>query len=346
MADTMKAIVIHEFGGPEVLGDIEEAPVPVPEAHQVLVKVNNCSVCYLDTIVRSGVRPGTKLPLILGHEIAGEVAEVGAAVRGLAVGDRVASTYRGVCGHCWYCRNEQSAFCQNLKSAGVEADGGYAEYVALNSSSLAVIPTNVSDEAASIAGCVLGAVFKGVTKHGRIQPGDAVLVTGASGGAGLHAVQLAALSGGRVLAVTTSPEKADAIRAQGADEVLTGTKEEIVESVMEMTGGRGATVVLECVGQPTTGLSLRCLAPGGRLIFVGAVGVEPAKISIPKLLYRETEIVGVASPNVGELAVLLELIGQGRVKPIISDVLPLAAARRAHEMLKEGTNLGRISLEI
>ncbi|MGD2102712.1 MAG: zinc-binding dehydrogenase, partial [Acidimicrobiia bacterium] len=288
----------------------------------------------------------TEVPLILGHEIAGEVVETGSAVRGLRHGDRVASTYRGVCGHCWYCRHERSVFCQNLRSAGVEADGGYAQYVALNASSLAIIPDGVSDEDASIAGCVLGAVYKGVTQKADVQPGDTVMITGASGGAGLHAVQLAALSGGRVLAVTTSVEKADSIRAEGAHEVLSGTKEEILERVMELTDGRGVSIVLECVGQPTTSLSLRSLAPGGRLVYIGAVGVEQARFSVPRMLYQETEIVGVASPNVGELAELLGLIRDERVRPIISDRLSLDRAGEAHQMLMDRSNLGRVTLEL
>ncbi|MGA7272545.1 MAG: alcohol dehydrogenase catalytic domain-containing protein [Acidimicrobiia bacterium] len=346
MTETMKAIVMHEFGGPEVLGEPEEVPLPVPGPHQVLVEVNQCSVCYLDTIVRSGVRPGTPLPLILGHEIAGVVVDVGSAVQGWRSGDKVASTYRGVCGRCWYCRHEQSVFCRNIASAGVEVNGGYAEYVALNASSLAQIPDGVADSDASIAGCVLGAVYKGVTQKGRVQPGDTVLVTGASGGAGLHAVQLAALAGAKVLAATTSAEKAQSIIEQGAYQVLSGAKEEIVEQVMAATHGRGVTVALECVGQPTTSLSLRCLAPGGRLVYIGAVGVEPARVSIPKMLYQETEIVGVASPNAGELAELLELIADGRVKPVISDIFPLAKAGDAHAMLRDRSNLGRVSLAV
>jgi len=346
MAEKMKAVVMHEFGGPDVLGGVEEVALPVPDAHQALVRVHNCSVCYLDTIVRSGVRPGTRLPLILGHEIAGTVVEVGSAVQGLKAGDRVASTYRGVCGHCWYCRHEQSVFCRNLRSAGVEVDGGYAQYVTLNDSSLAVIPDGVADEDATIAGCVLGAVYKGVVKKGAVQPGDTVFVTGASGGAGLHAVQLAALAGGRVFAATTSADKADAIRAQGAHEVLTGSKEEVIDQVKSLTDGRGVTVVLECVGQPTTSLSLRSLAPGGRLVYIGAVGVEQARFSVPRMLYQETEIVGVASPNVGELAELLGLIQEGRVKPVISDRLPLERAGEAHQMLKDRSNLGRVTLQV
>ena len=346
MAQTMKAIVMHEFGGPEVLGQPDEVARPVPDRRQVLVEVNRCSVCYLDTIVRSGVRPGTPLPLILGHELAGVVVEFGSAVQGWEVGDRVASTYRGVCGACWYCRNEQSAFCDNIRSPGVESNGAYAEFVAVNASSLALIPNAVSFADASIAGCVLGAVYKGVTKKGRIQPGDTVLITGASGGAGLHAVQLASLAGGRVFAATTSPEKEDAIRLQGADEVLSGTKEEVVERVMELTDGRGVTVVLECVGQPTTSLSLRSLARGGRIVYVGAVGTEPARFSVPRMLYQETEIMGVASPNAGELAELLGLIGQGKVRPVISDTLPLERAGDAHRMLAERSNLGRVTLKM
>lgn len=340
----MKAVVLEEFGGPEVLKAVQQVPDPTPQRDEIVVKVTACAVCYLDSIVRAGIRPGIELPLILGHEIAGEVAEVGSAVTGFSPEQRVASTFRAVCGHCWYCRKEQSVFCTNVQGIGVDRNGGYAEYVALPASSLVPIPEGVDAEIATIAGCVLGAVYKGVVAKGRVQPGDTVLVTGASGGAGIHSVQLAVLAGGRVLARTTSEDKVAALRAAGAHEVLTGPDDEVLARVKELTHGRGVEIVLDCVGSATASLSLRALARGGRLVFIGEVGVEPTRISVARMLYRETEIYGVSSPSSGELATILDLIARGRVQPLISQSFPLEQAAEAHRLLGERANLGRMTL--
>jgi D-arabinose 1-dehydrogenase-like Zn-dependent alcohol dehydrogenase len=340
----MRAVILESFGGPEVLAGTREVPVPTPTVDEVLVKTGVCSVCYLDVIVRSGIRPGIELPRILGHEIAGEVVEPGAHVRGFAAGDRVACTYRAVCGHCWYCRHEQSVFCVNVEGIGVDRDGGYSEFVAVPASSLSAIPDGVSDEDASIAGCVLGAVYKAVVQKAKVRAGETVLVTGAGGGAGIHAVQLAGLSGARVLAATTSPGKRPAIKAAGADEVLSGADPEILARLRELTSGRGVDVVLDSVGQATSGLSLRALARGGRLVFIGELGPEPARVSVARMLYRETEIHGVASPSAGELAELLELIAQRRVKPMISQTMRLDQADRAHALLADRSNIDKLAL--
>lgn len=343
-APVMRAVVLEGFGGPEALDRVTEVSVPTPAGNEALVRVRACGVCYLDSIVRAGIRPGIALPLILGHEIAGEVAALGSQATGLEVGDRVASTYRMVCGHCYYCRGENSALCVNVQAAGVDRDGGYAEYAALPVSSLSRIPDGVSDEQATMAGCVLGAVYKAVVDKAQVRAGDNVLVTGAGGGAGIHAVQLAASSGAWVIAATTSAAKVEAIRKAGADEVLMGAEDEVVAQVKELTDDRGVEVVLDTVGRATSRLSFRALARGGRLVFIGELGVEPVKLSVPRMLYRETEIYGVASPSVGQLAKILTLIDRGQIEPAVGAVLDLADAARAHRMLADHANIGRVVL--
>jgi acryloyl-coenzyme A reductase len=186
-------------------------------------------------------------------------------------------------------------------------------------------------------------VWKGVVQKGKIRAGETVLVTGSSGGAGIHSIQMAKLAGAQVLALTTSPAKADVIKAAGADAVLSGTPEEILGAVKDHTGGRGVNVVLECVGKATASLSLRALERGGRLVFIGELGVEPTGISVARMLYRETEIYGVASPSAGELAQVLELIESGKLRPEIGSTLPLSEAAKAHQLLAE-SHTGRTVL--
>jgi acryloyl-coenzyme A reductase len=138
-----------------------------------------------------------KLPLTLGHEIAGVVVECGAGIQSLKKGDRVASTYRIACGHCRYCRGGHGEICDNRRGIGEHRDGGYAEYVTLPESVLAKIPDGVTFEQACVCGCVIGAVYNAVVRSASVRPGETVLVTGAGGGVGAHAVQTAPPAGAR-----------------------------------------------------------------------------------------------------------------------------------------------------
>ena len=176
----MKAIQLDRFGGPEVL-QLTDIDPPAPGDGQTLVQVKACGVCFLDAIVRSGLRSKAKLPLTLGHEVAGVVTAVGPNVRTVAVGDRVASTYRVACGHCRYCRAGDGAVCDNRTGIGEHIDGGYAEYTALPSDFLVKIPDGVAFEQASVCGCVIGAVYNAVVSAATVRPGETVLVTGGGG---------------------------------------------------------------------------------------------------------------------------------------------------------------------
>lgn len=342
----MKAIRLHEFGGPEKLR-AEEMEVPRPGEGEVLVQVKACGVCYLDVIVRSGMRSRAKLPLTLGHEIAGITAEIGPGVRTLKAGDPVASTYRISCGYCRYCRDGLGAVCDNRKGIGEHRDGGYAEYVALPELALSRIPPPVTFEQASICGCVIGAVYHAIVRSAAVRPGETVLVTGAGGGVGAHAVQLSRLAGARVVAVTSSKQKMERIRQLGAEEiVLSAPGADFSAEVKRLTGGRGAEVVIEAVGSATFSSSFRSLAKAGRLVFVGEVSGQPAQFNPALMIYKETVLTGAQSANSEELTQILELVAAGRIQPMIGEVLPLEDASRAHQMLAERKNFGRVVLRV
>jgi len=342
----MRAVRLHEFGGPEKLV-VEEADPPRPAADEVLVRVKACGVCYLDVIVRSGMRSRAALPLTLGHEIAGVVTEAGERVRSVAIGDRVASTYRIACGFCRYCRDGRGAVCDNRQGIGEHRNGGYAEYVTLPESAVSKIPPAVSFEQASICGCVIGAVYVAVVKKAVVRPGDTVLVTGAGGGVGAHAVQLSRLAGARVIAVTSSAAKADRIKELGADEVILNPRgSDFSLEVKRLTGGRGVEVAIEGVGSATFPFTFRSLARAGRLVFVGEISGQPAQFNPALMIYKEVMFTGAQSANAEELTQVLELVAQGRIQPMIGEVLPLESAAEAHRMLAENRNFGRLVLRV
>ena len=342
----MKAVRLSAFGGPDVL-KVEQVDVPKPRDGEVLIGVKACGVCYLDVIVRSGMRSRAKLPLTLGHEIAGVVVETGAGTRLFKSGDRVASTYRIACGHCRYCRGGHGEICDHRQGVGEHRDGGYGEFVALPESVVAAVPDRVPFEKACVCGCVVGAVYNAVVKSANVRPGETVLVTGAGGGVGTHAVQLSRLAGGRVVAVTSSPDKADRIRSLGAGEVVVVKRgQEWSEQVKALTDGRGAEVVIESVGSATFASSFRSLAKGGRLVFVGEISGQPAQFNAALMIYKEAWLTGAQSPNAEELTQVLQLTASGGIDPVIGQVLPLEDAARAHTLLADQSNFGRLVLSV
>jgi NADPH:quinone reductase-like Zn-dependent oxidoreductase len=342
----MKAVRLSAFGGPDVL-EVKEIDTPTPGEGEVLIQVKACGVCYLDVIVRSGLRSRAKLPLTLGHEIAGVVVETGPGTKIFKRGDRVASTYRISCGYCRYCRGGHGEICDNRQGVGEHRDGGYSEYVTLPESVVSAVPAAVPFEKACVCGCVVGAVYNAVVKAANVRPGDTVLVTGAGGGVGTHAVQLGRLAGGRVIAVTSSPGKADRIRALGADEVVvTERGQEWSGQIKGLTDGRGAEVVIESVGSATFASSFRSLAKGGRLVFVGEISGQPAQFNAALMIYKEAWLTGAQSPNAEELAQVLGLAASGGIDPIIGEVLPLEEAARAHRLLADQSNFGRVVLSV
>jgi acryloyl-coenzyme A reductase len=342
----MKAMRLHAFGAPDVL-KLEHVDPPKPADGEVLIAVKACGVCYLDVIVRSGMRSRAKLPLTLGHEVAGVVADTGARVRRFTIGDRVSSTYRISCGYCRYCRGGNDGVCDHRQGVGEHRDGGYAEYVALPESILAKVPDAVPFEKACVCGCVVGAVYNAVVKMAKVRAGETVLVTGAGGGVGSHSIQVSQVAGARVLAVTSSPDKVDRIRQLGADEViLMQSGVDFSGEAKQLTNGRGAEVVIEAVGSATFPSSFKSLAKAGRLVFVGEVSGQPAHFNPALMIYKECWLTGAQSPNSEELTQVLDLAAAGRIRPVIGEVMPLEDAARAHQLLADRSNFGRVVLAV
>lgn len=340
----MKAVVLQGYGGREQL-TVEDVPLPAFGPDQVLLKVGGCGVCYHDVIARNGHFPRTKTPGVIGHEVAGEVAEVGAAVKGFKPGDRVVVPMSAACGQCRLCRKGRPNLCQSAGGLfGEEIPGGYAEYMPAPASCLVRVPDSVSDAEASIVPCAMGTAYHALLKVGGLRPAETVLITGATGGVGIHAVQIAHMAGARVLAVTSSAVKADFLRSHGADEVLVSPDLDFHEEARDLTGGHGVDVIVNIVGQIAWNAALKSLDFGGRHVFVGNLNAQPVQLRPAHAILKEMSFLGTDAVTIGEIEELLRLIDAGKLKPVVERTLPLAQAAEAHRLLEDRQALGRLVL--
>jgi acryloyl-coenzyme A reductase len=338
----LKALYLEGIGKELVLKDVL---VPSPLApDEVLVKIELTGICYRDILTTKGFFPRTKLPVVLGHEIAGSIVKLGSGVTGFTEGDRVTSLIYEPCGKCEYCLSGRENLCRSKRTFGEDIDGSYADFVKVSSRSLVKAPEGVSSAGVAISACVTGMLLHAFRKRAALLPGETVLVTGAGGGVGIHAVQIAKALGARVIAATSSEWKAEPIREAGASDVVVWT-EGFGDQVKKLTDGRGVDVVLESVGGPTFDESMKSLAPGGRLVVVGNVLPSPVQFQLGVLILKELSIVGSVSSVKKDVEDALKLTAEGKIKPVVHDTLPLEEASRGHKLMSERATLGRVMLK-
>ena len=344
----MKALVVRKPGGVDAM-QMETLPDPVAGPREVLIKVDACGVCFHDILTRNGtLKAGVKMPCVLGHEIAGTVTAVGGEVVRFKTGQRVATAQRYyICGACRFCRSGRETLCTERKFLGdYGLVGGYGEYVAVGEDNVAAVPDNVALADASIASCAIGTCLNGVRDVGRVQMGESVLVTGAGGGLGMHAVQLARLAGALVIAQTTSPDKAERLRALGAQHVVVHKRgEDFSPEVKRLTGGRGVDVLIDNVGTPLFEPMRRSLGIAGRWILIGQLTGEFIAFNPAQLFLKNQSMLSVTSTSRNQLEDTLALMGRGAVQAVITQTLPLEEAAEAHRLVEAGRAAGRIVLK-
>jgi len=335
----MRAVVLDEYGGNLQLRDV---PIPEPAHDEVLLRVRACAVDRFDLAIRAGGRERADLPHILGHEIAGEVARAGAGVTGWKNGDRVAATLYLVCGTCRWCLRGRETICEAFRGhVGVNIPGGYAEYVTMPARNLVRLPGNIDFPAGSILANAIGTPFHALTARMRLAPGERLVVTGAGGGVGLHAIQLGWLLGASVMAVDIGDEKAAAMSRLGADAVVDPTVDDLELSIREWTDGKGADAVLELVGPATMPSTLAGLSKGGRMVIVGSHTGSTWTIDPGSIYRNEWEIKGSRNVSVDELATVVDLVARDVIKPMVAEVRPLADAEELHQRVRDGRVIGR-----
>jgi D-arabinose 1-dehydrogenase-like Zn-dependent alcohol dehydrogenase len=310
--------------------------------------VQACGACWHDVLVRSGASTeGTEFPVILGHEVVGVVAAVGDEVTEFSVGDRVVTVQREyVCGACRECRSGYEAKCPKKRFLGdLGLNGGYAELVAISEPSLVRVPAGVEELSVAVAACVIGTQLNALRDVANLQIGETVLVTGAGGGIGIHAVQLARMMGARVIGVTSSAGKAAAISAAGAHEVVVYERgADFSSRVLEVTDGRGCDVILENVGSALFESSLKCAAKHSRFVLVGDIAMQPVKLHLRDLRRQSVTIMGASSTSRAQLQDVMGLVQRGLVEPLVERTLPMSAAAQAHHLIEAGAVTGRLLL--
>ena len=322
----MKAVRIHHYGGPEVLV-YEEVPTPEPKAGQVLVRVAAATVNPIDVAVREDRFPTPKQPpKIIGSDGAGVVEAVGAEVTGLKPGDPV--------------------FFSGL---GVGSEGSYAEYAVVFEAAAVPVPEGLSLVEAAALGMVFPTAYYALVRRGALQAGEAVLVQGAAGGVGSASVQIATALGARVVGTVSGEAEADLVRSLGATDVIDYKTEDVVARGLELTDGKGFDLIHELVISANLPADVRLVAKGGRIVCTGQGPSQEASVPIGEALAKDASLLFMSLSNAGRagVAAIAAEIGAmaaaGKVRPVIGETLPLAEARRAHELLA-GLHLGKIVL--
>jgi acryloyl-coenzyme A reductase len=338
----MHAIVLNKLGGPEEL-EYREVPDPEPARGEVLVRVKAEGVCGRDLIDRRGGFRGLPLPVILGHEFVGEIVRA-APETGLAPGERVANLLRLGCGVCRSCARGEAVICEKgWQSYGQTRNGGYAELVTATPATLVKVPAAVSDVEAASAACTFGTALRALRTVGRVTLSDQVLITGASGGVGIAAIQIAKALGARVIAATSSDAKRHALVAAGADDVVVDAQGAFHEKVRAIVPA-GVDAVLELTGSPTFTSSMRSLRNGGRLILVGNILADSIKVNPGAVILFGYQVLGSAGCTRTDLEDVFAMIAAKKLRVVLHRVLPLKSAAEAHKILADRGAIGRVVL--
>lgn len=336
----MRAVRYH---GPKQPLRLEEVPTPDPGPGEVLVKVAAAGICHTELHFLSGLLNLGVAPLTLGHEVVGRVEKAGAGVTSVREGDRVIVYYYVGCGRCAHCLVGDENLCDALVAEyGFITDGGFAEYVRVPARNAVRLPDHLTDTAAAPIGC---GVTTAVHAAGlaRLAMGDVVLIYGV-GAVAFGLIQLSRLAGAEVIAVSRTPAKLDAAKAQGAAHVLNANLGKVAERVREITHGHGADVIFELVAtQDSMAACTQAIAKRGRLVFVG-YSEDSYTVHPIQLVITEASVMGSVGNTLDELVRAVDLVARGKVKTVVDRVLPLAEFQKGVDALSRGELVGRAVL--
>jgi len=329
MSTTMRAVAIRGHGGVERM-KLEQWPVPRPEADHALVEIKACSLNYMDVFVLHGMPDlPTKMPRIMGGDIAGIVREAGAGVAQDWIGKRVVLFPR-------------------FREGGVlgeHGNGGLCEYIAVDAWQLIEIPEGVGWKDAAALPIAYGTAHRMLYTRGRLAKGEKILILGASGGVGVACLQFAKRTGCEVYAVTSSAEKAAKLKALGADHPIVSTGD-FSREVWAATGKKGVDVAINFTGGDTWVPTQRCMAVHGRILTCGSTAGHDCAIDARFLWFREMEIIGSRAYLHADIEACLRFVADRSLVPVVEKELPLEQAAEGVRMLAERRVFGKVVVHV
>jgi alcohol dehydrogenase len=330
----MKALVLRKHGSLDDLEVVDHHPLPRATEGHAVIRVRASSFNYHDVFTMRGM-PGIKVPLpvVIGLDMAGEISEIGAGVTGWKTGDRVLV----------------NPLNKKKGLMGEMLDGGMAEYCLVSADQLVSMPEGVSFAEAASLPVAYGTAHRMIVTHNTVKHGDRVLILGASGGVGTGCVILCKLLGAEVVACTSSPQKMEALKTLGADEVINVKETDFSKWAVEKYGKPqrrsyegGVDVVINFTGGDTWGPTLRCVKRGGKILVCGATAGYDPKEDLRYIWTFELQIIGSNSYYDDNLKALMALIGEGRFKPVIDKVLTLDQAREGLRLIADREVIGKV----
>lgn len=340
----MKAIVLREHGGPEVLHP-EELPTPEPGPGDVRVRIRAVALNHLDLWVRRG-GPAFHLeyPHRLGADISGTVDAVGPGVA-IEVGAKCVVQPGLSCGRCAACLGGHDNLCRHYKLLGENTQGGYCEYIVVPAQNIAPYPERLDFPHAASGILTFMTAWQMIVHKARVAPGETVLVHGAGSGIGVAAIQIAKLFGARVIATAGSDHKLTHAKELGAEVAINYKTQDFAAECRAQTQKRGVDCVIEHVGGEVFEKSIKAVRNGGRIVTCGATAGFHPQIDLRHIFFRQIEVLGSTMGSKADLLAVLGHIAAGRLEPIVYEVLPLARAADAHRILEDRAAFGKVVLE-
>jgi NADPH:quinone reductase-like Zn-dependent oxidoreductase len=343
----MKALTLTGIGGLDHL-QLQEVPAPAIRApDEVLVRVRCAALNRLDLWMTGGLpnaRPS--FPHIVGSDGAGEIEAVGTAAGRWRPGDRVLINPGLACGHCAACEDGEDSLCANYAILGEHLPGTAAELLVIPAANLGRVPEGMAwSEAAGFTLSTLTA-WRMLTGRAKLQAGETVLIWGVGGGVGMAALQIAVLLGARAIVTSGSDAKLAAAIRLGATVAVNHKSADVVAEVRSETGGRGADVVVDSVGEATWANSLRALRRGGRLVVCGATTGPAVSFDLRRLFWHQWSVLGSTMGNRREFAEIVRLAQEGKLWPVVDSVVPLADGAAAYERMQRGEQTGKLVIEV
>lgn len=342
----MKAIRIHQYGGPDQL-KVDEVPEPAPVDNEVKIRVKASSLNHLDVWIRQGLLKALNLPLPLvpGSDGCGVVADVGSNVSSFKAGDRVFWNPGFGCEKCDQCQAGHEELCLEYKILGEHCNGTHQQFLCLPESRIISLPNTVSFEEGAAFPLVFMTAWHMLIEKAKIQPGEDVLIMAGASGVSSAGIQISKLKGARVITTVGSEEAAKKALELGADETIDHYKEDIGKRTLELTEGKGADVIFDHVGAKTWKYCLKALAKGGRLVTCGATTGPEVSVNLRHVFMKHQQILGSTMGNKRDLEEIVKWISEKKLKPVIHQVLPYTDVAKGHEMLEKGGIFGKVILK-